>query len=291
MTLEGRAEAKINLGLRILERRPDGYHSIRSVFHTVSLHDSVAVTCTPGSRRITIDVSGLDIPGEPSENLACRAAEEFLAESGLKRDVHISIEKRIPVAAGLGGGSSDAACVLRLLRRATGVDPGLEKVALRVGSDVPFLLGGGAALVEGRGELIRRMASGDFWAVILNPGIRVSTAEAYEAWDRRYCGLTARPAGCDDRCPELAWHEGRPFPVSLCNDFLPLLLERHPAAMELLGQLENSCPAWGLSGSGPSFFGLFRSASEAEAFGLSVPRSLSPAVCRATGGVGASSNW
>lgn len=291
MTLEDSAFAKLNLGLRILGRRPDGFHDIRSVFHTVSLHDTVRLSAEPGVGRVVLRTSGIEIPCEEAENLASRAARLFLHEIGLSLDAEICIEKRIPVGSGLGGGSSDAACVLRLLRRASGMDPGIDEIAPRLGSDVPFLVRGGAALVEGRGELVTPVTPGDFWAVLINPGLQVSTAAAYEAWDNRHPSLTVRPSGCDDRPPELAWHEGRPFPVSLCNDFLPLLLEKHPVVLETLSRMERSCPAWGLSGKGPTFYGLFRTQVDAEAFGLSVPRNFSAVVCRATGDAGASFNW
>jgi 4-diphosphocytidyl-2-C-methyl-D-erythritol kinase len=186
LTLEDSAFAKINLGLRILGRRPDGFHDIRSVFHTVSLHDTVRIGAEPGIGRVLLRTSGIEIPCEEGENLASRAARLFLHEIGLSLDVEIEIEKRIPVGSGLGGGSSDAASVLRLLRRASGMDPGIDEIAPRLGSDVPFLVRGGAALVEGRGELVTPVAPGDFWAVLINPGLQVSTAEAYEAWDNRH---------------------------------------------------------------------------------------------------------
>lgn len=286
----GRAEAKLNLGLRILGRRADGFHEISGVFHTVTLADSLCVTVEEGAGRICLECDCPEVStGE--ENLVCRAAALFLEASGLSLDVSMRLGKEIPVAAGLGGGSSDAACTLRLLSRLTGTDPGLESLAERLGSDVPFLLRGGAAVVGGRGELVRSVEPGRFWAVILHPPLRVRTADAYAAWDARHPSLTIRAPLRDDRPPELAWHEGRPFPVSLCNDFLPLLLERYPVASEIAGRLDRACPAWGLSGSGPSFYGLFRTRAQAEAFGLSVPGRYSPAVCRSSDGIGASSNW
>jgi 4-diphosphocytidyl-2-C-methyl-D-erythritol kinase len=286
----GRACAKINLGLRILSRREDGFHEICSIFHTVSLCDEIRIELGDVPGRVTLACDDPSIPAGPG-NLAFRAAERFLEASGLDMSVHIELSKRIPVAGGLGGGSSDAACVLRLLSRMTEADPGLDVLASGLGSDVPFLLGGGAAVVTGRGEAVRPIQPGSFWAVLLNPGIPVSTPEAYASWDEKHPSLTRSAPYRDDRPPELAWHEGRPFPVSLCNDFLPLLLERHPAVSEIARRLERVCPAWGLSGSGPTFYGLFRTAAEAEAFCISVPRSFAPVVCRSSDATGASSNW
>lgn len=292
MTLEaeGRAEAKLNLGLRILGRRGDGYHEISGVFHTITLADSITLAMSDGEGRIEARCDSGDVPEGP-ENLAFRAADAFLKASGLHKDVSITVRKMIPVAAGLGGGSSDAACVLRILAGLTGVDPGMDSLAAGLGSDVPFLLRGGAAYVTGRGEILKPLPPGDFWVVVLDPGLKVSTAEAYAAWDDRHPSLTIRAPLCDDRPPELAWHEGRPFPVSLCNDFLPLLLERFPVASEIATRLDRACPAWGLSGSGSSFYGLFRTRAEADAFGLSVPGRYSPVICRSSNGIGASSNW
>ncbi len=285
----GSARAKINLGLRILGKRTDGFHDIRSIFHSVTLEDRIRLETGPRG-GISLEVAGADL--ETGEgNLAWRAAALFRQAAGLSCSVQVLLEKRIPVAAGLGGGSSDAACVLRLMREATGIDPGLMDLASELGSDVPFLLEGGAALAEGRGERLTPIRPGDFHAVLVNPGISSSTATAYADWDASEASLTSGREESDLRLPELTWHEGRPFPVSLCNDFLPLLAERCPVVAEISGWLDGRASAWGMSGSGPTFYALFRTASEADAFGARVPGRFSPVVCRAACAAGVSSNW
>lgn len=288
-TASAPSPAKINLGLRILGRRPDGYHDIRSIFHEVTLADDVTVSIGSKPGGVSLSVYGADLPLD-GRNLAHRAATMFLAAAGVDRSVSIEIWKRIPVAGGLGGGSSNAACVLKLLRGLTGVDPGLDALAPELGSDVPFFLRGGAALVEGRGELVTPMRPGEFWTVLINPGMQSSTAAAYAAWDARWAGLTKRPSPSDLRVPELEWHEGRPFPACLCNDFLPVLTELHPEVAETADALDRCSPCWGLSGSGPTFYALFRTESEARNLASGVPRRLGGIVCRAAGADGASSN-
>ncbi len=290
-SISGLAEAKINLGLRIIGRRPDGYHDIRSIFHSISLADSIEIELREGG-GISIEVEGGGglVPAD-STNLAWKAAAAFLDRTGARTGVSIRIHKRIPAGGGLGGGSSDAACTLRLLRDITGLDPGLESLARELGSDVPFFLRGGAALVEGRGERITPIPAGDFRVLILDPGIPSSTARAYADWDMRHPGLTIRHSMYDLSPPELAWHEGKPFPVSLCNDFLPLLVERFPVMAETADRLDACASVWGLSGSGSCFYALFKEAWEVESLEASVPRRFSPVVCRATGSAGVSSNW
>lgn len=142
----GRAEAKINLGLRILGRRDDGFHDIRSIFHSISLADEIDIALSDsGGVSISVEGGGGLVPADGT-NLACRAAAAFMDRAGLSGGVSIRILKRIPAGGGLGGGSSDAACTLRLMRDITGLDPGLFEIASSLGSDVPFLLTGGAAL-------------------------------------------------------------------------------------------------------------------------------------------------
>ncbi len=276
------ASAKLNLGLRILGSLPDGFHEIRSVFHTVSLDDTLDLSISPGSGKLSIAVSGEDAP-ENESNLAWRAAEAWLDASGASLDICIALFKRIPCAAGLGGGSSDAAAVLRALNGFSGEhEIDLHGLALSLGSDVPFFLSGGAALVEGRGELVSRICCPPFWAVVLNPPISISTPWAYSLWDNYGPSLTETAPGNHCSASVTAWHEGKPFPIDLRNDFLPLLLESLPAMSELAGVLEDSCENWGLSGSGPSFFALYRTEEEASGFAEDPPCGVRAFVCSST---------
>ena len=183
------AHAKVNVFLRVLGRRGDGYHDIETLVLPISLHD--VITVRPAA-DLTVEVSGPTAPGVPDgdANLALRAARALAAAAGgpaSERGARISIEKRIPVAAGLGGGSADAAATLRALdelwRLGAGEDV-LRRVALDVGSDVPALLLGEPAYVRGRGEIVEPvLVQTTSWVV--RPFGGVSAAEAYAWWDEQ----------------------------------------------------------------------------------------------------------
>jgi 4-diphosphocytidyl-2-C-methyl-D-erythritol kinase len=180
-----RSSAKLNLTLEILGRRPDGYHELRSVVQTVSLWDEVVLQPAAGPARVSCNWPELETPG----NLCLRAAELLAAEAGVAGGVHIELTKRIPVGAGLGGGSGNAAAVLiglnELWELALPVEA-LGTLATQLGADVPFFLTGGAALLEGIGERITPVDSTAGWVFVLVQGSRpVSTAAAYAAYDRR----------------------------------------------------------------------------------------------------------
>ena len=167
-----RAHAKINLTLEILGIRPDGYHDLASVIQTLDLFDDVTVEAADETEVTCDDPS---IAGEA--NLAHRAAEALRQQAGVRYGARISITKRIPVAAGLGGGSADAAATLRALNRLwrTGLNTTqLAEIGATVGSDVPFLVHGGTALVQGRGERITSLPDADLgWVILLCPDIRI----------------------------------------------------------------------------------------------------------------------
>lgn len=175
------APAKVNLFLEVAGRRPDGYHDLESIFQAISIYDTLTIESTrSGAVTISCNVKTLETP----ENLAVEAARAFLDAAGLDTGLHIALEKRIPVRAGLGGGSSDAAAVLVGLNRLAGApftNDDLRAMAASLGSDVPFFVEGGTALVEGRGERVRQMDFGGvFYFVVLYPGFGVSTAAVYK---------------------------------------------------------------------------------------------------------------
>ncbi len=178
LTLE--AHAKINLTLEVLGKRDDGYHEIVSVIQTVDLHDTVALESADGI-VLECDRPELATP----DNLAVRAAHLLRERTGCADGARIVLDKRIPVAAGLGGGSSDAAATFKGLNElwGLGLSPGdLAEVAAELGSDVPFLLQGGAAMLESRGEVMRPLPPPDLrWLVVLSPSIELSdkTASLY----------------------------------------------------------------------------------------------------------------
>ena len=182
-----RAHAKINLDLRVLGMRPDGFHELRTVFQAISLYDTIR--CIPREGPFAIECNVAGVPLDKS-NLIWRAAEELwrsLRRSGPVGDAVVQLEKQIPLQAGLGGGSSDAAAVLMALTHAwrVPVRPSqLTDVAAHLGADVPFFLAGGTALGLGRGDEIYPLADlPRHWIVLLIPGFGVSTSEAYGWYD------------------------------------------------------------------------------------------------------------
>lgn len=252
------AFAKINLSLRVLGRRADGYHELRTVFQTISLRDSLTFEATAGE-GLELHCSAPDVPADNS-NLVVRAARALRERFGVRRGARVSLEKRIPAGGGLGGGSSDAAATLVGLTRLWGVktDAGeLSELGARLGADVPFFLTGGTALGEGTGADVSPLKDlPRKHLVVVTPGVRVSTAEAFEA-----LGLTAlTKVGSAVMLP--ISHAEAEFHDSLCgvmsNDFEPSVLGLFPE----IGRAKDALLGAGaqcamLSGSGSSVFGVF----------------------------------
>lgn len=262
-----KAPAKLNLGLRILEPRSDGYHDIRSVFCPVTLADTLRLSPTTQKGVINLECSGLPSPVGP-ENIAFRAVALFLEVTGADMGVDISLHKVIPSPGGLGGGSSDAAAVLLAMAFLSGEWAGLDGLALRLGSDVPFFLQDGPALAEGRGEVLTPTAVPGFHAVLVDSGEAVATPWAYRLFDHEphVPALTNAGVSCDvSGLITAKWHEGKPYPANLRNDFLPLLSRRLPGIERVAKALSRLTDDWGLSGSGPVLYALFRTAREADA--------------------------
>lgn len=182
MNITENAYAKINLSIDIVSRMDDGYHSMRMIMQSVSLHDELDITVTPGE-GISVSTDLKYLPND-ERNIAARAAAAFYALTGISGyKTEIVIRKQIPVCAGLGGGSSDGAAVLRGLNRLlkAGLDrPALEKLAETVGSDVPFCVAGGTVLAEGRGERLRDLPPlPSCHIVICKPSFAISTPELF----------------------------------------------------------------------------------------------------------------
>ncbi len=250
-----RARAKINLGLAVLGRRPDGYHELHTVFATLDLADPVRLA--PAKEGIALRVTGADLP-EGEENLAYRAARAYLEATGLNAGVVIEIEKRIPVAAGLGGGSADAAAVLRGMERLFGAGADLFALARRLGADVPFLVRGGLAEARGVGERLYPLPPTPLHLVLVNPGFPVPTAAVYRA---------LRP---EERGPELdatailaALADNRPPPWR--NDLEAPAFRLFPQLRALKEVLRGHGLAPLLAGSGPTFLAPLPSRARAEA--------------------------
>ena len=259
--------AKINLGLEVLGVREDGYHELRTIFQTIDLHDDVELRLA--ARDVTVSC---DHPSVPSgaDNLAWKAASDLRRFAKRKDGVEIRITKRIPVAGGLGGGSSNAAAVLMGLDRLwrLGLGPaGLHPLARRLGADVPFFLMGGTALGLGRGDEVYPLRDQvQAHVVVADPGRPLSTAAVFRRLDR---SLTPR-ANSHRIFRFVSRHlegEGPSFPL-LANDLEKAALEEAPDLAGQVGRIrvilvrEGAVSAL-LSGSGSSFFGLFDDAQRA----------------------------
>ena len=252
--------AKLNLFLRVLAREADGYHGIETLFCLIDLADRL-VAERRDERGVTIDVAGADV-GPPEDNLAVRAAHLVLEATGRRFGVHLRLEKRIPVRAGLGGGSSDAAGALALVNRLAGdAVPRHEllQFAARLGSDVPFFFSGAPlALAWGRGErLLRLPPLPPAPALLLSPPVAVSTAEAYRWVDEARQGAGRRGAVALDLEALAGWGDiGR----MAGNDFESPVFARHPPVRGAFEALVGTRPlVCRMSGSGATLFAVYRS--------------------------------
>jgi 4-diphosphocytidyl-2-C-methyl-D-erythritol kinase len=257
-----RAHAKVNLDLRVLGSRPDGYHELRTVFQSIELHDTLRCVERSGPFALKCRASGVPLD---ESNLVWRAGAalwQVLERAGEPRDTIVTIDKRIPMQAGLGGGSADAAAALLALGRLWGGVPVtlLRDVASRIGADVPFFLSGGTALGLGRGEEIYPLVDlPSHWIVIVRPPFGISTAEAYAWYDED------RTAGVKE--PRELQILPVPWPsraAQMINDLELPVVHRHPEIGTLKTALrEAGAVAAVMSGSGSAVFGLFRGRSDA----------------------------
>ena len=259
------AFAKVNLRLDVLDRRADGYHELRTVFQALTLHDTVKLSPTGGT-RIFLNVSGnAELAAEPLEqNLVFRALDSLRRELGLRDGFKVELHKSVPVGRGLGGGSSDAAVAMAALLRLTGRQiplPRLLELAAGLGADVPFFLLGGRALGTSRGDEIYPLPDLPRRAVlVVSPrDIAVSTRDAYRWVDER---LTTVPSVSKlwGFCA-LCWSKQGD---RLSNDFEAAVFKRHARLGELKSLLlEQGAAEAALAGSGSAVFGVFRNPAQA----------------------------
>jgi len=265
-SLELEAYAKINLGLRVLGKCPDGYHEIDTVLLSLDLADRLTLQTRPEG-GITLEMApDREIP--PEGNLAYRAARLLKERVGFEQGVKIRLVKRIPIGAGLGGGSSDAAAVLgglnELLR--LGLDRGeLMELGMELGSDVPFFFFGGRCRARGRGEILERiddLPREHF--VLLIPPFPLDTREVYGAWDRL----------------EPSQKLDSPYP----NDLEGTALRLAPELRRYREFLVHEGVPFGLSGSGPTYYASFRDEGQAHRFSQKAERELRcrAVICRPT---------
>jgi 4-diphosphocytidyl-2-C-methyl-D-erythritol kinase len=263
------AAAKVNLALEVLSRRPDGYHEIATVMQAVDLSDRLTLEDAPA---IEVQTSAPDVPTD-ERNLAYRAAAMLREAAKVEHGVRITLDKRIPVAAGLGGGSTDAAAVLAGLNRMWGLAwpiERLEELAAGLGMDVPFFLRGGAALGTGRGEQLTTLRSSVLALVLVNPRFPVSTAETY---GRVTPALYTDGGRARTVAGALSGRGAGRVAASLYNGLELAARGAYPQ----IGQMEAALTAAGalgamMSGSGPTVFGVARSFEQARQIRTRVAR-------------------
>jgi len=264
--ITARAFAKINLDLRIVGSQADGYHELRTTFQTIALHDVLTFVSSRGPFAVEADDDACPSHG----NIVERAASllwRMAGRPGSPVGVRVRIQKRVPVAAGLGGGSADAAAALRALTRLWRVRVSVSQVqdlAASLGADVPFFLHGGTARGTGRGDLLSGIPDRPpRWVVVAMPSFGVSTKDAFRWFDESGAATPKRTATLKGSRDERA---GRPS-----NDLQPVVVAHYPEIGRLIDELRSAgaSPA-AMSGSGSAVFGLFarRSAAETAADGL-----------------------
>jgi 4-diphosphocytidyl-2-C-methyl-D-erythritol kinase len=246
--------AKINIGLKIISKRSDGYHNIETLFYPLMLHDALEfVVNTEKDGKDHMATSGLFIDSKPEDNLVLKAVSR-LRKSYAFPFLRIHLHKAIPSGAGLGGGSSDAACTFKALNRLFSLNiPSikLKEMALEIGSDCPFFIDNVPASGTGRGELLEpaSIPIEGYYMVLLNPGLHVSTKEAYQ---------NCRPSPSDNFLNQISALPLKEWKNFVFNDFEDFAIRKFP----LIGQLKDDLYKTGalfslMSGSGSSVFGLF----------------------------------
>jgi len=248
-----KAFAKLNLGLRVLSKRPDGYHELRTVFQTISLADELEVSFRR-ARRTGVRVTGTP---EIADNLVAKAAHLVLEELKIQADIEFHLKKKIPMGAGLGGGSSDAAAVLLaipVLAQKNMAEERLFGIAQQLGSDVPFFLWGGTALGIGRGEEVYPLPDQPGRrGLLVAPAIHSSTAEAY-----RDLSAQLTLIGLQNKLFTFRQQIWRGAGAVYANDFEEVVFARYPELRRVKRQLMKAgANAAAMTGSGSAIFGLF----------------------------------
>ncbi len=261
-TARVKAFAKINLGLKVLYQRPDGYHELRTIYQTISLADKIELVYTPGRRRVIKVECTPEIP----DNLAGRAAELIMDFLDVRGELTIRIDKRIPLGAGLGGGSTDAAAVLMSLPPMTGSYINMEQLlilAARLGSDVPLFMIGGTVLGIGRGSEVYPLPEPHraHGLLVVPPSVQISTAEAYRRLGRSLtnasaCNMISVFQSCvwrvDGGVSAPSW------PAQIGNDFEQVIYSQHPRPRAIRNKLQRLGAAFAmLTGSGAGVYGIF----------------------------------
>ncbi|MDE7225119.1 MAG: 4-(cytidine 5'-diphospho)-2-C-methyl-D-erythritol kinase [Acetatifactor sp.] len=262
-TLTRKAYAKINLGLDVVRRLENGYHEVRMIMQTVGIFDVLTFAVAESGIRITTDSGELSVN---EDNLVYKAARLLMETCGVKAGIEIHLEKHIPIAAGMAGGSSDAATTLLGLNELFALDLSqeqLRQLGVRIGADVPYCIMGGTALAEGIGEILTSLPPAPRCNVLIaRPDIQVSTRYVYEHLDARETWLHPDIDGMQSaiRGGDLTGITSR-----LGNVLETVTVERYPVIARIKQEML-SCGALGslMSGSGPTVFGIYESSEQAE---------------------------
>ena len=269
------ALAKINLTLEVLGKRPDGFHALRSVVMPVSLADTITLSRTYAQVALSVTAgAGVNLAhiGPVDRNLTVRAAKLMQARYRVNAGARIHIHKRIPIGGGLGGGSADAAGVIRGLDRLWGLGlprGELMELGAELGSDIPALVHGGAVLMEGRGEYVTGLFQGvspedckGFWLVIANPGVMCPTGEVFKRWKG---GLTPSPQFLHNMLSFVRAGHVEAAAGVLFNGLQEGVFECYPGVAQAAARLDAAgCLGVLLSGSGASVFGLVRDEAQGQ---------------------------
>ena len=258
------------MDLRIFSLRPDGFHEIQTLLQSIYLYDTLSFRQRPGPLTVRSRSSGLPLDKANIVWTAASVLWSAIGRHGIPTDVAISIRKRIPISAGLGGGSSDAACALRGLCAVWGIKPNhnwLKELASFIGSDVAYFIDGGTAIAKGRGEQVRRVREIDpLWVVLAQPKFGISTATAYRWFDLK---TAQRPIGLRQSLPR-SWRQSM---HCLANDLEPFVVHQHPEIGLMVERFKKANALMAaMTGSGSAVFGLFKECSAARAARLAVRR-------------------
>lgn len=256
------ANAKVNLGLNVLYKRADGFHELESIFYPVNIFDAIEIL---DAKNLQFSVYGIDIPGDSLDNLCVKAFKLLQADHHIE-NVHIHLLKNIPFGAGLGGGSSDAAVVLKMLNKKFDLHLSLEQLenyAAQLGSDCAFFIKNSAQLARGRGEILETvdLDLGQKSFLLIKPNFGISTKEAYE---------NIRTNVKNEPIIEIVSNRVEDWAGRLKNDFEEALFPKYPTLAKIKNELyEQGAIYASMSGSGSTMFGIFKdlnSAHKAKSF-------------------------
>ena len=243
--------AKINIGLNILSRREDGFHNLETIFYPLAVRDALEVV---EADQLKFTSSGLEIPGNPTDNL-CLKAYDLLSKDYKLPPVHIHLHKHIPIGAGLGGGSADASFFIRLMNEKfeLGMDAAqMEAYASKLGSDCAFFVQNKPALAHGKGDQLQtiELDLSNYFIILVMPVVQVSTSDAYRG---------IRPAAMESSLADLIKLPIEAWKAVIKNDFEPSVFLQYPIIAEIKSKLYSAGALYAcMSGSGSSVFGIFQ---------------------------------